>query len=63
MYIARVRLELRKELVGLEFDVMTGKATPAQHERYTRLADLLTSSPVARTEEVAARLADRTRPS
>jgi hypothetical protein len=52
--------ELRRELVGLEFDVMTGKATPAQHERYTYLSGLLTSSPVARAEEVAARLADRT---
>ncbi|MFI5911922.1 AAA family ATPase [Dactylosporangium sp. NPDC051541] len=55
--------ELRRELVELEFTVMTGKATHDQQRRYAHLADVLTSSPVARTEEVAARLNDRNPPS
>ncbi|GAB3949268.1 AAA family ATPase [Micromonospora vulcania] len=47
---------LRAELVQLEAAVVTGRATRQESERYRDLSRTLTSSPVARTEEVAARL-------
>jgi hypothetical protein len=47
---------LRAELVTLEVAVISGDATEDDVRRYEELKDLLTSSPVARTREVAARL-------
>ena len=48
---------MRRELVALEVEVITGKATADQVDEYQRLKRQLTSSPVARADEVAARLA------
>ncbi|NUT50435.1 MAG: AAA family ATPase [Saccharothrix sp.] len=48
--------ELRAELVDLEVAVIGGTADDRAVRRYERLRALLTSSPVARTREVAARL-------
>jgi hypothetical protein len=47
---------LRSELVALEVAVISGAAAEDDVRRYEELKDLLTSSPVARTHEVAARL-------
>lgn len=47
---------LRHELVALEVSVISGNASKADLQRYQTLRRRLTSSPVARTEEVAARL-------
>lgn len=59
--------KLRAELVALEGDVLRGTADEATLARYTRLKQLLTSSPSARLDEMSARLAllaggERTRP-
>jgi hypothetical protein len=50
-------VELRRELVGLETDVVTGRADEQQVRRYEKLRDLLGSSPSTRVDELAARLA------
>jgi hypothetical protein len=50
-------VQLRQELVALETDVLTGEADRERVRRYEKLRDLLTSSPPARVEELAARLA------
>lgn len=47
---------LRGELIRLEGIVLAGSATPRQITRYRELTALLTSSPAARVDEVAARL-------
>ncbi|MBB4755250.1 hypothetical protein BJ964_009411 [Actinoplanes lobatus] len=58
-----VALRLRRELVDLETDVLLGRAGADAVRRYEQLRDKLTSSPVARVEELAARIvADRDRP-
>ncbi|MEU4561590.1 AAA family ATPase [Actinoplanes sp. NPDC023936] len=49
-------VRLRRELVGLETDVITGRADEQAVHRYEELRDLLTSSPAARVDELAARL-------
>ncbi|MEU8240086.1 AAA family ATPase [Actinoplanes missouriensis] len=49
-------VSLRRELVGLEADVITGRADERAIHRYEQLRDLLTSSPAARVDELAARL-------
>jgi predicted ATP-binding protein involved in virulence len=48
--------QLRKELVSLEVEVLAGRASHEDIANYQSLRRRLTSSPVARTEEVAARL-------
>jgi hypothetical protein len=48
--------ELRQRLVELEAAVVTGRAREDDLSEYHTLRRLLTSSPVARTQEVAARL-------
>ncbi|GLY06894.1 hypothetical protein Acsp01_72730 [Actinoplanes sp. NBRC 101535] len=48
---------LRRELVDLETSVLTGRADEQAVDRYEQLRDLLTSSPAARVDELAARLA------
>jgi hypothetical protein len=48
--------QMRRELVTLEVEVIAGRATAGQIDEYQRLKGRLSSSPVARTEEVAARL-------
>ncbi|WP_086829651.1 AAA family ATPase [Allokutzneria sp. NRRL B-24872] len=48
--------QLRRELVELEVGVLAGEISDAAKYRYQQLKDLLTSSPVARVDEVAARL-------
>ncbi|ACU74362.1 AAA ATPase [Catenulispora acidiphila DSM 44928] len=50
---------VRAELVALEREVVTGRASAEQIERHRELTILLTSSPSARVEEVAARLYER----
>lgn len=50
---------LRAELVQLEVRVINGSVTKKDQQRYYELRDLLTSSPVSRTMEVAARLEAR----
>ncbi len=50
---------LRRELVELEYAVVVGSASPPDIERYRHISGLLTSSPKARVDEVAARLAMR----
>ncbi len=54
-YSARAQ-ELRRELVRLETAVLMGQATQVQVRRYDQLKQLLTSSAVARVDELAARL-------
>jgi hypothetical protein len=49
-------VRLRRELVDLESDVITGRADQSAVRRYEELRDLLSSSPTARVEELAARL-------
>ncbi|GAA2533106.1 AAA family ATPase [Winogradskya humida] len=49
-------VQLRRELVILETDVLTGHANDQQIRRYVQLRDLLASSPPARVDELAARL-------
>ncbi|GAA1617946.1 hypothetical protein GCM10009828_052770 [Actinoplanes couchii] len=49
-------VRLRRELVDLEASVITGRAAKPDVQRYEQLRDLLTSSPVARIDEIAARL-------
>jgi hypothetical protein len=49
--------ELRRELVTLETEVLTDRASDAQIQRFDQLRELLTSSAVARVDELAARLA------
>ncbi|MGQ0840071.1 AAA family ATPase, partial [Actinokineospora sp.] len=49
---------LRRELADLEVAVVTDTADETQERRYEQLRDLLTSSPVARVGEIAARLGD-----
>jgi AAA domain, putative AbiEii toxin, Type IV TA system/AAA domain len=48
--------QLRHQLVSLEVAVVSGEASEDELGRYQALRHRLTSSPVARTEEVAARL-------
>jgi hypothetical protein len=48
---------LRSELVRIEATIVTGRAGEKELIRYEELKDLLTSSPTARSREVAARLA------
>ncbi|XVU21585.1 AAA family ATPase [Actinoplanes sp. CA-054009] len=48
---------LRRELVELETDVITGHAGEREVQRYEQLRGLLTSSPPTRVDELAARLA------
>jgi energy-coupling factor transporter ATP-binding protein EcfA2 len=48
---------LRRELIALEVDVISGNASQADVTRYQELRRLLASSSVARSDEVAARLA------
>ncbi|XVV08788.1 AAA family ATPase [Actinoplanes sp. CA-131856] len=50
-------LTLRRELVELETDVITGRADERDVRRFEQLRDLLTSSPPTRVDELAARLA------
>jgi len=54
--------ELRRELVRLETAVLQGRASEQEKQRYQQLQDQLTSSPVARVEEAAARLLGLTEP-
>jgi hypothetical protein len=54
-YSARAEA-LREELGDLEDNVLSGRADQAQVERYRELRTLLTSSSVARVDEMAARL-------
>lgn len=49
-------VRLRRELVDLEADVITGRADGPAIRRYEKLRDLLSSSPTARVDEIAARL-------
>ena len=49
-------VELRRELVGLETDVISGNADELEVRRYEKLRDLLASSPPTRVDELAARL-------
>ena len=49
-------VELRRELVELESDVVTGHADAQEISRYEHLRNLLTSSPATRVDELAARL-------
>jgi hypothetical protein len=49
-------VRLRRELVELETAVITGRADDAAIRRYEHLRDLLSSSPTARVDELAARL-------
>lgn len=46
----------RRELVELEMAVVMGQADEEQRQRYKEIRDELSSSPVARVDEVAARL-------
>ncbi|HEX4833182.1 MAG TPA: AAA family ATPase [Trebonia sp.] len=48
--------KLRQELVALEVKVISGRASEPEVTRYQTLRRLLTSSPVARVDEVSARL-------
>ncbi|MDI6104442.1 AAA family ATPase [Actinoplanes sp. NEAU-A12] len=50
-------VRLRRQLVALETDVLTGRANDETVRRYEELRGRLTSSPTARVEELAARLA------
>ncbi|MFE0134980.1 AAA family ATPase [Streptomyces sp. NPDC059037] len=47
--------ELRDRLAELEYDVLLGRANTGQTEEYLRLRDRLSSSPVARVDEVMER--------
>ena len=47
---------MRQELVSLEVEVLYGRANDEQRGRYQELRRRLTSSPTARSQEVAARL-------
>ncbi|MEU5953607.1 AAA family ATPase [Streptomyces sp. NPDC047525] len=47
--------ELRSRLAELEYDVLLGRADTGQTEEYLRLRDRLSSSPVARVDEVMER--------
>ncbi|MBC3843963.1 AAA family ATPase [Streptacidiphilus sp. 4-A2] len=49
--------ELRRQLVQLEGKVLRGKASKGEEARYADLSSTLSSSPSARIDEVAARLA------
>lgn len=49
-------LRLRRELVELETAVVAGRADEPAVRRYEQLRELLTSSPTARVDELAARL-------
>jgi energy-coupling factor transporter ATP-binding protein EcfA2 len=49
-------IRLRRELVTLETDVLIGRADEGAVRRYEELRDRLNSSPVARVEELAARI-------
>jgi hypothetical protein len=49
-------VQLRRELVELESDVVIGHADAQKIRRYEHLRNLLTSSPPTRVEELAARL-------
>ncbi|WP_328329340.1 AAA family ATPase [Kribbella sp. NBC_00382] len=51
----------RSELVALELRVLRGEADPLERERYEVLSRRLISSPVARTDEIAARLLGQSR--
>ncbi|WP_406740240.1 AAA family ATPase [Streptomyces atratus] len=48
--------EKRQELVDLEMLMVTGRADDAQRRRYAEIRDELSSSPVARVDEVMARI-------
>lgn len=50
-------VKLRQELIDLEARVITGRADETGVRRYEQLRDLLISSPTARVDELAARLA------
>lgn len=47
--------ELRSRLAELEYDVLLGRADAVKTEEYLRLRDHLSSSPVARVDEVMER--------
>ncbi|XUL90385.1 AAA family ATPase [Streptomyces galilaeus] len=47
--------EMRGQLAELEYEVLTGSADDAHTQRYLRLRDRLSSSPVARVDEVMER--------